>query len=153
MAEVFYFPRYSQRENFVTNNTLLLMYRLYDANRRRFQRFLAELLQEEADQPIAEIGLSITQQSNTSASVLDGYLHQSPIRIGIETKLSGESFNVDQLKRHLNAFQPGGSGYLIMLSPQVVDLTQPQWRDLVDDARNPNSPSDLAQLLRTRTWQ
>jgi hypothetical protein len=42
---IHYFPRYSQRENFETNNTLLLFRELYNYNRLRFQKFLLELLQ------------------------------------------------------------------------------------------------------------
>ena len=60
MSNVFYFARYSQRENFTTNNTLLLMYRLHEISRRRFQAFLSNLLEETADSPIASIGLRMS---------------------------------------------------------------------------------------------
>ena len=97
MTGISYFPRYTQKENFITNNTLLLMHRLYDDNRRRFQRFLGLLLEENADAPISEIGLGISQQVGTRHSVLDGFLHQAAVRIAVETKRSGVEFDVEQL--------------------------------------------------------
>jgi hypothetical protein len=48
MSQIHCFPRYSQRENFETNNTLLLLHRLYSYNRFRFERFLSELLRDAA---------------------------------------------------------------------------------------------------------
>lgn len=134
MTRITYFPRYTQKENFVTNNTLLLMHRLYDDNRRRFQRFLGLLLEDKDDAPIGEIGLRITQQVGTSGSVLDGYLHQPAVRIAIETKLSGVEFDVDQLLKHLEAFETGASGYLILLRPNEVNLAVPKWRELNERA-------------------
>lgn len=138
MTKVLYFPRYSQRENFITNNTLLLLHRLYDSNRRRFQRFLGQLLEEKADVPISEIGLQIRQQLGTSRSVLDGFLHQSAIRIGIETKRNGVNFDLQQLMDHLDAFEQGVSGYLILLRPTKIDLLATQWRQLRRRAERKN---------------
>lgn len=43
MTDIHYFPRYSQPENVVTNNTLLLLLRLYQYNRFKFERFMAAL--------------------------------------------------------------------------------------------------------------
>jgi hypothetical protein len=44
MKNVYYFQRYSQRENWATNNTLLLLSRLYQFNRLKFQRAIKEIL-------------------------------------------------------------------------------------------------------------
>lgn len=134
MTGVFYFPRYSQRENFATNNTLLLMYQLYDRSRRRFQDFLAKLLDAKADAPIAAIGLQILQQEPGPTSVPDGYLYQSPVRIALEAKRSATAFDVDQLLNHLDRFEDGGSGYLLLLSPNEVSLDGSQWLSLHEKA-------------------
>ena len=134
MSNVFYFARYSQRENFTTNNTLLLMYRLYETSRRRFQAFLTNLLDETADSPIAFIGLQMSQQEPSSKSVLDGFLYQSAVRIGIEAKAPGAEFDKRQFLNHLERFDRGGSGYLLLLRRDKVDLTEPTWRHLHEEA-------------------
>jgi hypothetical protein len=130
MSGVFHFARYSQRENFATNNTLLLMYRLYETSRRRYQEFLANLLDEKADAPIAALGLQLRQQEPSEKSVLDGYLYQAAVRIGIEAKAPGAAFDSVQLLNHLDRFDDGGSGYLLLLRPDKVDLTHKEWRDV-----------------------
>lgn len=134
MSGVFYFARYSQRENFATNNTLLLMYRLYETSRRRYQAFLANLLDEKADAPIAALGLQLSQQEPSSKSVLDGFLYQSAVRIGIEAKAPGARFDRKQLLNHLSRFDATGSGYLLLLRSDQVDLTDSHWNELHDEA-------------------
>lgn len=135
MTNVFYFARYSQRENFATNNTLLLMYRLYETSRRQFQDFLTKLLDETADVPIAALGLQMSQQESSGKSVLDGFLYQSAVRIGIEAKAPRAEFDKQQLLNHLERFDDGGSGYLLLLRPDKVDLAEDAWRELHDEAK------------------
>src|SRR4051812_28535883 len=110
MTGIYYFPRYSQRENFVTSNTLLLLHRLYDINRHRFKRFIEALIGDEASDLPESLGLRIQQQIASDRSVLDGFLVQQGLRIGIETKLSASTFYVDQIRRHLSAFLEGEFG-------------------------------------------
>jgi hypothetical protein len=47
MSEVHYFPRYSQPENVVTNNTLLLLLRLREYSRYKFENFMEKLCGDE----------------------------------------------------------------------------------------------------------
>ncbi len=72
MTQIHYFPRYSQRENFETNNTLLLLHRLYDYNRFRFEKFLSSLLRDAATEAGNDfsLGLQINQQVGTGESVM-----------------------------------------------------------------------------------
>jgi hypothetical protein len=124
--QIHYFPRYSQRENFETNNTLLLMREFYNYNRFRFQRVISELLSvtnTDSDR-IIELGLQIKQQVGTTHSVVDGYLNQDGFRIAIETKRSASTFSLDQLKRHLSAFEAGHPGFMILLSPEKAQISQ-----------------------------
>ena len=127
MTQVTYFPRYVQKENHVTNNTLLLLRHLYEFNRLKFADFLGELGDDASD--IAErLGLQFKQQQPTGSSVADGFITQESIEVVIESKLNGNAFNKDQLRHHLSVFgQPLGSrGQLLMLlSPDdpVVDTT------------------------------
>ncbi|MGY3032729.1 hypothetical protein ACVIIV_001899 [Bradyrhizobium sp. USDA 4354] len=135
MTNVFYFARYSQQENFATNNTLLLMYRLYEESRRRFQEFLTKLLDETADAPITALGLQMKQQEPSGKSVLDGFLYQDAVRIGIEAKGLGVEFDGGQLLNHLDRFDKSGSGYLLLLRPDKVDLTDQAWKELLEQAK------------------
>ncbi|MXW81775.1 MAG: hypothetical protein F4Z57_22875 [Gemmatimonadetes bacterium] len=116
MTQISYFPRYSQRENIVTNNTLLMMSRLYDYNRLKFGKFLAELGDETSG--IAEnLDLQFTQQKGTGASVVDGFIAQESMKIVIETKLEDSNFSLDQLRRHSLAFGGENHRLLVLLSP------------------------------------
>ncbi len=116
MADVHYFPRYTQRENFVTNNTLLLFQRLYDYNLRKFGKFLMEL-NEDLDSFAGLLGLHINQQIRTGNSVPDGFIVQHPLKIVIETKMH-EGFSGSQLRRHLNTNQEHPDLVLMLLSPR-----------------------------------
>lgn len=123
MSEIRYFPRYSQRENIVTNNTLLLFRRLYEVSRGAFARFIERLgaeddeIAQEVEQIKAAIGLTFTQQRGTGKSVVDGWIEQKPLKIAIETKL-GSGFWVDQLARHAQALRDyHHNGLLLLLNP------------------------------------
>jgi hypothetical protein len=74
MTGVHYFPRYSQRENFETNNNLLLLNRLYDYSRFRFEKLVSELIPDAATETEApfSLGLQIKQQVGTGSSIVDG---------------------------------------------------------------------------------
>jgi hypothetical protein len=141
MSNIFYFPRYSQKENFITNNTLLLLYRLYGEDRFRFQKFLKHILKEKNDASIDDVekvGLQIRQQVGIGQGVQDGYLYQEALHIGIETKRAAKDFRSDQLIRHVSAFQKEGGGFQILLSPTVVDLKHPSWTQLRSLAESKN---------------
>ena len=143
MAQIHYFPRYSQRENFETNNTLLLLHRLYNFNRLRFQTFLSNLLPHAITEPGNEweLGLQITQQVGTGASVVDGFLYQDRIRIAIETKRNSNDFGVEQLRSHLKSFGQSNGGFLVLLSPERVEGSQfyrGDWSSLTDEASAKN---------------
>lgn len=140
MTKIHYFPRYSQPENFMTNNTLLLLYRLYDTSRLKFEIFLAELLSSgDADASAApELGLQFSQQTGTSSTVLDGALYQDRFRIAIETKLDAKSFRYDQLLGHLTTFKEGEAGWLLLLSPNYPQIQGRNWVDLLNEAMHRN---------------
>lgn len=130
MTQVTYFPRYSQKENHVTNNTLLLLRHLYEFNRRKFANFLGELGNDAND--IAErLGLQFKQQQAMGAGVADGFITQESIKIIIESKLNGNAFDRKQLLRYLPAFDHsrGSGGQLLMLlSPGDPDVDTTDFR-------------------------
>ena len=140
MAQVRYFPRYSQRENFQTNNTLLLLYRLYDYSRFRFEKFLSGLLRHANTEPgsALTLELQITQQVGTGAGIVDGFLNQESLRIAIEAKRSSEGFYPEQINRFLSGFNPPNGGFLILLSSDHVQIDGPDWSDVAASAKVKN---------------
>ena len=129
MTQISYFPRYSQKENIVTNNTLLLMSRLYDYNRLKFGKFLAEL-GDEASGIAENLHLQFTQQKGTGASVVDGFIAQESMKIVIETKLEDSDFSLDQLRRHSSAFDGENHRMLVLLSPGPTGSSQDVLKDI-----------------------
>jgi hypothetical protein len=115
MKQIHYFQRYSQRENVVTNNTLLLFNRLYNSSILKFKNFLYGLSEVEI-----EIGLRITQQQKAKDSIPDGFIEQTSLRIVIETKLSNQ-FNPTQLKNHLKAFNNEEQQFLLCIGTSLPE--------------------------------
>lgn len=116
MSSIHYFQRYSQPENVATNNTLLLLSRLYQNSPSKFTGFLNDLLGG-AD---VEAGIFFNQQERRKGSVPDGSLSQTSFKIVIETKLHS-NFSVQQLTEHLNSFGNEEQQILLSLSPKISD--------------------------------
>jgi hypothetical protein len=110
MKNIYYFQRYSQRENWATNNTLLLLSRLYQFNRLKFQRAIKDILGQGIE---LDIGIQFTQQNRSRESTPDGIIEQSSFKIVIETKLA-DDFTADQLIRHLSTFKDNGEGQILL---------------------------------------
>jgi len=114
MSRVHYFQRYSQKENVVTNNTLLLFSRLYNHSPTRFEDFLNAL---SGDGNLTfDVGMQFAQQEGNTKrnSVPDGLITQKSIKVVIETKLHG-NYGLSQLSNHLESFQnedTQGDGYI-----------------------------------------
>lgn len=115
MQDIHYFQRYSQPENVVTNNTLLLLSRLYHHSSQKFSLLLSSLF-EDCD---IESGIKFHQQRKSLNSVPDGEISQQSFKILIETKL-GDNFSIDQLINHCKSFSFEETKILLSLSP--VDI-------------------------------
>ena len=124
MSEVHYFPRYSQRENVVTNNTLLLLLRLHQYNRFKFEKFMEKLCGDQEVQ-LAGSWLHFHQQKGTGKSVVDGFIAQDSVKIAVETKLGG-AFDAEQLEKHLGVFGTEQHKLLILLNPSVGEASAQQ---------------------------
>lgn len=133
MSEIHYFPRYSQPENVVTNNTLLLLLRLHHYNRLKFQRFMERLCIDEETE-LAASWLQFSQQRGSGKSVVDGYIAQESLKIAVETKL-GDGFGIDQLRNHLAIFGNEDHKLLIMLGRSITPVSRHQHEDLKRDAK------------------
>lgn len=127
MSSIHYFQRYHQRENVITNNTLLLFSRLYNESPHKFKLFLNELTNEFD----INVGVNFNQQEKGEGSVPDGSIFQSSFKIAIETKLS-EKFSINQLSNHLNSFKSESSKILLALSPKKIkDDIQSDFKDTI----------------------
>lgn len=113
MSKVHYFQRYSQRENVVTNNTLLLLSRLYSRSPLYLEAFLNDLV-ETGD---IQIGVGFTQQIPSSGgSVPDGLIAQPSLKVVVETKVDTGT-RLEQLEKHLEAFGEEEIQVLLLLAP------------------------------------
>lgn len=115
MSNIHYFQRYSQKENVVTNNTLLLFSRLYHQYPLKFKAFLNELMEDIE----LNVGIEFSQQTKAKASIPDGSIFQESFKLSIETKL-GDSFKISQLENHLKSFGNESTQILIGLSPLKI---------------------------------
>ncbi len=137
MSEIHYFPRYSQPENVVTNNTLLLLLRLHQYNRFKFEKFMDSICAEQQDFDLSSSWLHFSQQKSTGKSVIDGFIAQESIKIAVETKLT-EVFRADQLGNHLALFRSEQHKVLVLLSPSLGDASSQQLQALREVAAKKN---------------
>jgi hypothetical protein len=117
MSQIHYFQRYTQPENVITNNTLLLFSRLYNESRIKFEKFLSNFL--DGNDSIG-IGLQFEQQTKSLGSVPDGVIYQRSLKVVIETKLS-KKFRPEQLENHLKgSFKDESIKVMWALSPEKM---------------------------------
>jgi len=119
MRKIHTFQKYSQRENWVTNNTLLFLSRFQKHNNSKFANLINVILQE--NNLALNIGVNFYQQERGSESVYDGTISQEEFKIAIETKLF-DNFNIEQLKNHINSISnvPGKNRILLALSKTEI---------------------------------
>lgn len=119
MTEISYFQKYSQRENHITNNTLLMCRHLYQHNAARFEQFLNSVIGDEK----LEIGLVFEQQVRADKSVPDGVISQKPFNLYIEAKLDGK-LDRDQIFRHLQSAKENEQSYIIGLIKEALTISE-----------------------------
>jgi hypothetical protein len=122
MSDIHYFQRYNQKENVVTNNTLLLCSRLYAYSSSRFDAFLNSII---SDYNI-DSGVHFVQQSRGKKgnTLPDGMISQNSFKIIIETKLKTNQFDVSQLVGHLESFENENQKILFALSPTIPPISK-----------------------------
>ncbi|HLR71726.1 MAG TPA: hypothetical protein VK085_09870 [Pseudogracilibacillus sp.] len=127
MSTIHYFQRYSQKENMVTNNTMLLFSRLYHHSTNQFNQFLKTLLQESDDFNHEEFDSTIKflQQTRGKKSVPDAVIEQQSFKIIIETKLYGQE-NMKQLKNHCQSFNQEDWQLLLLINNEKMDESYKQ---------------------------
>lgn len=118
MSRIHYFQRYSSAENTVTNNTLQLISRIYSYSPKAAAKLISQLTGQDI-----YIGLEITQQTRSGASVPDGTILQRSFRVCIETKVDAV-LNIDQLKRHMGNFRSEDIRVLAIVSKSELQAIE-----------------------------
>ena len=146
MSSIHYFQRYYQPENVATNNTLLLLSRLYQHSPNKFKGFLNDLL---GDTDL-EAGIQFTQQKKGKGSIPDGSLSQSSLKVVIETKLH-KHFSLEQLKEHLSSFGQEEHQVLLSLSPKQPENSLQQ--KIIGTVKKYNNQNQLSIKYLPITFQ
>jgi hypothetical protein len=133
MAEISYFQKYSQKENHITNNTMLMFRHLYRHAPLRFEQMLKDIISDAT----IDIGLLFSQQVKAENSIPDALITQKPISIFIEAKADGELYP-EQIQRHaqsvVKAQLPKGSAIIIGLTKNRPDNTlEKSFGDICND--------------------
>jgi hypothetical protein len=145
MSSTHYFQRYTQKENVATNNTLLLLSRLYQYSPSKFNAFLAELLGDSN----VHAGVVFNQQKRYEDAIPDGIIEQESFKILIETKLLQSGYNKDQLINHLKGFENESNQILIALSSKKPSKTLEQQVNLEVAEFNQNNTKSVTFISTT----
>lgn len=121
MADVQNFPRYSKKENWLTNNTLLLLQYFYNHDSKRFEDFLEGILGEQSNVSFL-IGPKFKQQVRSRNSVPDAHIFQKSFSIVIEAKPHGD-LRMDQLLKHAETFNYEKEKVLLAITKGPVKST------------------------------
>lgn len=120
MAVLNQFQHYSQSENTVTNNVLLMLSNLYQINPKYYEEFIKGLV-EDTDQ--YEVIPSFRQQvGNRGDGIIDGHIQIKASRIILETKLHGLEW-IDKLVKYSKSFDPNEYKILLHLSSAKYEKT------------------------------
>lgn len=113
MAVLNQFQQYSQGENTVTNNVLLMLSNLYEINPKYYEEFIKGLTE---DSDNYEVIPSFRQQvGNKGDGIIDGHIQVKATKIIIETKLHGLEW-VEKLIKYEKSFEKYEYSLLFHLS-------------------------------------
>src|SRR5690554_6800553 len=107
------FQKYSQKENTVTNNILLMLSRLNDLKVDYYKNIIEKLSDGEQ---LYEPQANFLQQVGSSRGIIDGYIEVKASKIVIETKLSQREL-IHKLTKYGDVFKEGVQNRLWHLSP------------------------------------
>lgn len=148
MSRVHYFQRYSQKENMVTNNTLLLLNRLNMESTYKFNQLINFLLEDYELTLDSEI--KFIQQEKGNKSIPDGVIRQHSFKIIIETKLYGQEHK-SQLVNHFEHFNNEDQQLLIWLNKSKI--TNEYYRDIKDEIKILNERSGKKVVILPITFK
>lgn len=140
MTKITYFQRYHQKENWITNSTLLLLTRLHRFDPFKFQKFFESVFKETE----LAVGVRFNQQVKGAGSIADGVLEQQGFKIVIETKLY-DNFNRTQLKQHVELFN-GYTGTAVLLALSTNKVNKAKVSEIAKDVKKINPSVNFASL-------
>jgi hypothetical protein len=146
MSNVHYFQRFAAEENVATNNTMLLLKRLYQYSTLKFEEFLDQLL---GGQNLS-IGPRFTQQERGPGgnSIPDGSIRQRSFRILIETKLH-KGIPRQQIEGHLKHFENEEIQVMLTISPRELDYKRKKELEELVNSYNDNGGRKVVLAMTT----
>jgi hypothetical protein len=121
MAVLNQFQHYSQGENTVTNNVLLMLSNLYEINPKYYEEFIKGLTE---DSDVYEVIPTFRQQvGNRGNGIIDGHIQIKASKIIIETKLHGLEW-INKLVKYSQSFDPNEYKLLLHLSSTRYSQTE-----------------------------
>lgn len=117
MSTIHYFHRYSQKENMVTNNTMLLFKRLYNNSMDRFNRLMNSIFEDSGIELDASIKFG--QQEKGQYSIPDAFIQQDSFKILIETKLYNQQ-DINQIKNHFTEFKDEPNQIFLWINKEPI---------------------------------
>ncbi|MBN2836161.1 MAG: hypothetical protein JXR48_14475 [Candidatus Delongbacteria bacterium] len=106
------FQKYSQKENAVTNNVLLMLSRLNDLKVEYYKDIIEKINDDGQNYHVQAI---FRQQIGTKKGIVDGYIEMKASKIVIETKLSQTEL-IHKLVKYGEVFKPYSQNQLWHLS-------------------------------------
>lgn len=113
MAVLNQFQQYSQGENTVTINVLLMLSNLYEINPKYYEEFIKGLTEDSDNYEV--IPNSRQQIGNKGGGIIDGHIQVKATKIIIETKLHGLEW-IEKLVKYGNSFEKNEFSLLFHLS-------------------------------------
>ena len=117
MAVLNQFQKYSQGENTVTNNVLLMLSNLYEINPNFYEEFINGLTDSDQYEVIPMFSQQI---GNRGDGIIDGNIQLKASKIIFETKLH-ELEGVEKLMKYSKSFNAGEYNLLFHLSSKKYD--------------------------------
>lgn len=121
MATLNQFQQYSQGENTITNNILLMFSLLYEINPRYFEEYINSLIEENNFYKI--IPLFNQQVNNSGNGFIDGHISMPKSSIILETKIHGLE-NIEKLLKYTESFKEDEIKLLFHLSTKKFNNEQ-----------------------------
>ncbi|MDC6467807.1 hypothetical protein OAW63_02335 [Flavobacteriaceae bacterium] len=101
MAVLNQFQQYSQGENTVTNNVLLMLSNLYEINPKYYEEYIRGLTEDVDNYEV--IPTFLQQVNNRGNGIIDGHIQVRASKIIIETKLHGLEW-IEKLLKYSDSF-------------------------------------------------
>jgi hypothetical protein len=121
MATINQFQQYSQSENVITNNVLLMLSLLYEISPRYYEEYISGLIEDIYYYSI--IPNFEQQRGNAGNGIIDGFIEMKSSKIIIETKVHGLEI-VEKLVKYTDSFSKDEIRLLFHLSSTKYDGNQ-----------------------------